>query len=167
MQVVSGVLLSTTKNEYVPAVYYVASTKSGLTIFEDELPSEISSWRRLKQYLLSSGDVVTKLRIQTPWQLITCDGESYSYIYHIKKICKSFGDSERVDLNGLSKRYAVMREDGFLDTWTIWETEDWRHLGSNRGFIKELETHTDRIIPRNYESFSVIDIGFIRNVAST
>lgn len=150
------------KSEWTPEVYWIASLKSGQTLFADNKPGLTSSWRRLREYLQETSDFITRIRIQTPHQLIDCGEGPYKALYHINKFSVAFHEPDRQDLNGNTLVWATTNDLNQWDVHTIFSPEEFRHVGFHKAFTREYlppnATEKQRL-----ESISLNDIGIIIN----
>ena len=142
-------------NEYTPLVYYLASLSDGNIAIEDETPGLISSWRRLRDYCTNNGCFITKLRIQTPHQLINCDGNNYTHLYRMNKVLFAPHNPDRVDLNGSIRIYGTSIDNINIDVYTIFSTENYKHVGFHKATFKHLNNSNLNI--------DINDIGMLIN----
>ena len=162
IEVESGPLF-TYKSEFTPPVYFIASMSNGLTIFEDNKPGIVRTWRRLKEYSDKKygNPYITKLRIQTPHRLIECDGSDYRAFYTIGRIAK---DLMRPDIQLESKIYAVLNNT-IWDVHTIFNSENWAHCGFHKAYVREWLPENHSYLDLEH-SISIAECGIVLNKIS-
>lgn len=72
--------------EYVPRNKWIASLSNGETIFEDNIPGEISSWNRLRDYVKENNLSITRLRLQLGALEVTVPPSKQGYLQKKKMI---------------------------------------------------------------------------------
>lgn len=75
--------------EFVPRDRWIASLSNGETIFEDNIPGELSSWDRLREYVKQNKLAITNLRLQIAGTEITLPPKQEGYVQ--KKRIQSTG----------------------------------------------------------------------------
>lgn len=157
-------ILTESKTDNVPPVHYIVSTKHGRTIYEDELPSEISSWRRLRDYLKESGDIIVRCRIHSPHKQLVCEPESPRFLHLIWRAKKAFNDVDNPELNGIHKEYAIYNG-GQFDIFTWWPVDNWVHQGFHKSYLDtELPPNATELEQK--QAISINSIGLIVNSAT-
>jgi hypothetical protein len=139
-------LLYTSKSDYTPAVYFIASLSDGLTVFEDETPEIVLTWRRLKLYCQSNQVRITKLRIQTPHHLLTFGGSYYRAFRAINEIQIAVHDQNNPYLNQITKIYSAI--DQFTDMWEVYKVssmDNWRSHVHTMEHVKEWSNNQDAL----------------------
>ena len=154
-------MLYTTKSDYTPEVFWLASMQSGQTFIEDSTPGEISAWRRLREYIYATGDFCTKLRVQTPHKQIEFSSPNL-YLYHMNGICNALNQPEALHYNHSYRVFAAAISANILETYVVFSTESWRHVGNRLSYFKQTLPQ-DYTVEQLNESIDMDSVGIIRN----